>query len=485
MSCENHLARLLDAVPGYRYSGRVENDVGVLVEQTEGCIALTGYRPEEFLADPNLWLRTIHPEDRDRVWQHAARLFDAEELPPIEYRIVHRDLTTRWVRNTVVRRYDESGKLIGYDGLVEDITAQRQAEEQARYHRAFAEALIETSESLVLVLDTLGVILRFTPRAERITGFDMHEAIGHDCFSLLVPEPDRLAMRLMFNQVTKEQRAVEGTHPLVTKEGEIRQIHWVGKTVRDERNTPLYVLLAGHDVTQRKQAERSAHQHGAAALLGWAALRWADQQQQQLARLRKELETIAAGHCRSATRNESLQKLADALQDWEQVVARIGEYRTPIDLRWQTCRLDELLARAWQQARDHRPEHRAELKVEPGSVALQCEASPTHLQQALSLLLEALLAICPEPAVITARWSEGQIADGPALQLALHHNGPNVRIDPKELLQAGAQVAPTEFALNLAIASRLVQAQGGTLRTAQSSVEGNVLVLTMPREKLP
>ena len=74
----------------------------------------------------------VHEEDRPAVTERAERILRGESPPPLEHRIVRKDGTIRWIRNTVVPRKDERGRLVMYDGLVSDITERRRAEEQLR-----------------------------------------------------------------------------------------------------------------------------------------------------------------------------------------------------------------------------------------------------------------------------------------------------------------------------------------------------------------
>jgi signal transduction histidine kinase len=48
----------------------------------------------------------------------------------LEHRILHKSGSIRWIRNTPVPRKDEAGRLVGYDGLVSDITEHKRAEEE-------------------------------------------------------------------------------------------------------------------------------------------------------------------------------------------------------------------------------------------------------------------------------------------------------------------------------------------------------------------
>jgi hypothetical protein len=53
---------------------------------------------------------------------HVQKILDGLEVEPIEHRIIRKDGTVRWVRNTPVLHYDNQRKLISYDGVVQDIT---------------------------------------------------------------------------------------------------------------------------------------------------------------------------------------------------------------------------------------------------------------------------------------------------------------------------------------------------------------------------
>jgi signal transduction histidine kinase len=70
----------------------------------------------------------------------------------LEHRIIHKNGSVRWIRNTTVPRKDAHGRLTAYDGLVYDITERKQAEE--RLTRAHAE-LAANEEALKRTLEEL------------------------------------------------------------------------------------------------------------------------------------------------------------------------------------------------------------------------------------------------------------------------------------------------------------------------------------------
>jgi PAS domain-containing protein len=78
----------------------------------------------------------VHEQDRDAVREQAARILSGEEVSTLEHRIIHRDGSIRWVRNTPVRHYNEQRQLVAYDGMITNITERKQAEEALRESEA-------------------------------------------------------------------------------------------------------------------------------------------------------------------------------------------------------------------------------------------------------------------------------------------------------------------------------------------------------------
>jgi len=129
---EGRYKRLLDSVTDYIYTVQVEDGRPVATVHGPGCVAVTGYTSEDYQADPYLWHRMIYAQDQDAVTGHAARVIAGETSVALEHRIIHRDGSIRWVRNTSVPHYDERRCLVAYDGLISNITARKRAEEEKR-----------------------------------------------------------------------------------------------------------------------------------------------------------------------------------------------------------------------------------------------------------------------------------------------------------------------------------------------------------------
>jgi PAS domain S-box-containing protein len=127
---EDRFRMLVESLTDYIYTVEVA-DGGVLrTVHSPGCLGVTGYTPQDYQADPNLWFRMVPEEDLRILRAQAQSLMSGQKVPPLEHRIIHKDGSIRWVRNTPVLRHDQEGRYIGYDGLVQDITEQRKLLEQ-------------------------------------------------------------------------------------------------------------------------------------------------------------------------------------------------------------------------------------------------------------------------------------------------------------------------------------------------------------------
>ncbi|HEY6011065.1 MAG TPA: PAS domain S-box protein, partial [Nitrospirota bacterium] len=129
---EERYKRLVESVTDYIYTVEVAQGRVVRTTHGPGCVTVTGYTPEDYHADPDLWFRMIFEEDRPAVLDHANRILSGGPVVAFEHRIIHKDGSLRWVRNTPVPRFDREGRLTTYDGLITDITRLKLLENQLR-----------------------------------------------------------------------------------------------------------------------------------------------------------------------------------------------------------------------------------------------------------------------------------------------------------------------------------------------------------------
>jgi diguanylate cyclase (GGDEF)-like protein/PAS domain S-box-containing protein len=94
--------------------------------------AILGFTPEEWIADPTLWARRIHPEDRDRVLEEEER-DSAQGVPQAsEYRMITKDGRVLWMRDEGILRAAPGGRP-HYEGMLTDVTERKSFESQLQF----------------------------------------------------------------------------------------------------------------------------------------------------------------------------------------------------------------------------------------------------------------------------------------------------------------------------------------------------------------
>jgi PAS domain S-box-containing protein len=136
---ETRYKRIAQGLTDYHYTVRVENGHAVDTQQSWSCSTVTGYAPEDFAADPYLWIQMVTPENRNKIREQVQQILAGKSVPPIEYRIIRKDGVVRWVSDTSILFKDASGSLLSYEGVIKDITERKTAEEQAQLYVAQLE----------------------------------------------------------------------------------------------------------------------------------------------------------------------------------------------------------------------------------------------------------------------------------------------------------------------------------------------------------
>ncbi len=255
---EQRYKQLLGSVTDYIYTVTIEQNRIVRTSHSPNCVAVTGYTSQEYEADPNLWYRMIYEPDRQLVIEQTNRLLTGNSVEPLEHRIIHKDGSIRWVRNTSVLHKDEQKQVVAYDGLISDITARKKAEEALRHSEHRYRLLMEHASDGILIQNPEGDLLKVNSKVCEMLGFGRAELLQKNVKDL-ISAADLAATPLDLDELRGGQALLRERN-LVRQDGAILPVEISAKMIEPDR-----VLAILRDITERKNVERReklAHQLG-------------------------------------------------------------------------------------------------------------------------------------------------------------------------------------------------------------------------------
>ncbi|MBN2115005.1 MAG: GAF domain-containing protein [Anaerolineales bacterium] len=181
------------------------NETGTTIYMSPRIEELTGYTPDEWCSDPDIWIKSLHPEDREQILA-KNRISDREGSRFLEeYRFIRRDGKTIWVKEDASLIRDKAGAPLYWHGILLDITRekeseaalQRQLKELAVLHAASLAAsnalqfdeLIEQVTNVIgntLYPDNLGILL-FDAKAGILRPHPSYRGTSQENLSILLP----------------------------------------------------------------------------------------------------------------------------------------------------------------------------------------------------------------------------------------------------------------------------------------------------------
>ena len=133
---------------------------------------ILGYKPEEFLRDPGLWVGLIHDEDRQR----ALAVENEEHLgkratTPVEYRMRTRNGATVWMQDEAVLEADEDGVPV-WHGVLYDISSRKDTEQELQRALSQQAVVARLGEQALQDGDPQALMQAATELIARVDGID-------------------------------------------------------------------------------------------------------------------------------------------------------------------------------------------------------------------------------------------------------------------------------------------------------------------------
>ncbi|HEY9783354.1 MAG TPA: PAS domain S-box protein [Leptolyngbyaceae cyanobacterium] len=156
--------------------------------------------------------------------------------------------------------------------IYREISDRQRTEVALKQERDFNAAVLDTSSTLIVVLDSQGKIVRFNQVCEQTTGYSQAEVEGKHFWDLFLIPQEVEPVKTVFRQLRAGHFPNEHENFWVTKDKSRRLIAWSNTTLLDEEGEVEYIIGNGIDITERKCTEqRLTAQHAVTRILAESA----------------------------------------------------------------------------------------------------------------------------------------------------------------------------------------------------------------------
>ena len=249
---ERELRITLETIPGFVSSIEPDGSVDFV---SQSWLDYLGCSREEML--DRGWMKTMHPEDLERVlnnWQ--AALAGGEPLE-IEARLRRADGKYRWFLSRAVPLRDGKGNVVKWYSTLTDIEDRKQAEEKLRRSEAYlAEAQRLTHTGSWAANVATGEPSHSSAEHSRLFGFDPERGVPsrEELLQRIHPEDlDRVVET--YDKAVGHRADVEVDFRTVLPNGTMKYIHSVGHPVLNAAGDLIEFVGTVMDVTECKRAE--------------------------------------------------------------------------------------------------------------------------------------------------------------------------------------------------------------------------------------
>lgn len=254
LESEERYRGLFDGVPIGLYR---TTPAGRILDANDALARILGYPDRETLLGAKVEDIYYDPADRQR-WQRAIEE-DGEEdggsgIRSFETRVRRRDGPVIWVRFSLRTFRDEQGRILRYEGALEDITDRRRAQDALRASEERFRALVQNASDMISILDPEGAVLYASPSHFRLLGHAPESFVGGSYLDFVHSEDRPLVANVL-------QCVVDLPHENLTVEYRCRHRDGTWITIESTASNLLAhpsvegIVLNSHDITDRKRAE--------------------------------------------------------------------------------------------------------------------------------------------------------------------------------------------------------------------------------------
>ncbi len=477
---ESRFSTMLGNIPGvvYRCACDEHWTMRFISDRVE---TLVGYPASDFIDNTvRTYASVIHPDDCGKVTRGVLAAIDRQRHYDLEYRVIHRDGTVRWVYETGQGIFGDVGQLLYLDGAIIDVTAHKRAEQEL-------ERIFDLSLEMLCIAGFDGRFKRVNPAMTKTLGYDEHELLSRPFLDFVHPDDREATVREM-EALSEGKPTIHFENRYLCKDGSTRTLAWMAMPVTDEG----VIYATARDMTTVREANERARKlqselaHvGRLSTMGEMATTLAHELNQPLYALcnfiqgcilRMESGTIEQGQMLDTFRQimQQAERAANIIRRVRAFTRKRPVVPVEFDINHAVEEVRALLA---AEAQAHDVKLVLELE-EPTSAIV---ADRIQIEQVLINLARNGIESIAESDPATRRVTIRTRSADEGVQIDVIDTGGGLRgISADELFEPFQTTKPNGIGMGLSISRSIVEAHGGQLTMSCDGDLGMVFSVAIP-----
>jgi PAS domain S-box-containing protein len=214
---EARYRNLVEQIPAVTYMSTLHNSNKPIYVSPQ-VKAILGFTPEEWMEDPYLWEKQLHPQDCERVKSEVEMARSSGHMYQAEYRFRRRNGWFIWLRDQAVVVKDERGQPLFMQGLMLDISDLKRVEAELQKYATRLERSNQELQDFAYIAshDLQEPLRKIQAFGERLVTRHSHELSQNGREYAERMARDAARMQMMINDLLAYSRVATETHPFAS-----------------------------------------------------------------------------------------------------------------------------------------------------------------------------------------------------------------------------------------------------------------------------